>query len=118
MKQYHNILFNSTFNIGGYRGKGYLFSGTGKPEPLKHELSGRWSKRIDQKHSSCFRMSLSRFWGPLELETNQAERMMIFEMIDASQLRSPKLETSHSFLTEKRPGVRSTNPKFLLFAHQ
>jgi len=26
------------------------FSGTGKPEPLKHELSGCWSRRIDQKH--------------------------------------------------------------------
>ncbi len=23
------------------------FSGTGKPEPLKHELSGCWSRRID-----------------------------------------------------------------------
>ena len=26
------------------------FSGTGKPEPLKHELSGCWSRRIDHKH--------------------------------------------------------------------
>ncbi|MBW1928938.1 MAG: Txe/YoeB family addiction module toxin [Deltaproteobacteria bacterium] len=26
------------------------FSGTGKPESLKHELSGCWSRRIDQKH--------------------------------------------------------------------
>jgi toxin YoeB len=26
------------------------FSGTGKPEPLKHELSGCWSRRIDQEH--------------------------------------------------------------------
>ena len=24
------------------------FSGLGKPEPLKHELSGCWSRRIDQ----------------------------------------------------------------------
>ena len=26
------------------------FIGLGKPEPLKHELSGCWSRRIDQKH--------------------------------------------------------------------
>ena len=26
------------------------FGGAGKPEPLKGELSGWWSKRIDQEH--------------------------------------------------------------------
>ncbi len=26
------------------------FCGTGKPEPLKHNLSGCWSRRIDQEH--------------------------------------------------------------------
>lgn len=26
------------------------FTGTGKPEPLKHELSGCWSRHIDQEH--------------------------------------------------------------------
>ena len=26
------------------------FEGTGQPEPLKHELSGCWSRRIDQEH--------------------------------------------------------------------
>lgn len=26
------------------------FSGKGKPEPLKHELAGCWSRRIDQEH--------------------------------------------------------------------
>lgn len=26
------------------------FSGTGKPEPLKHDLSGLWSRRINQEH--------------------------------------------------------------------
>lgn len=26
------------------------FSGTGKPEPLKHLGSGVWSRRIDQEH--------------------------------------------------------------------
>jgi toxin YoeB len=27
-----------------------LCSGLGKPERLKHELSGCWSRRIDQEH--------------------------------------------------------------------
>ena len=26
------------------------FGGIGKPEPLKHELAGCWSKRIDSEH--------------------------------------------------------------------
>ena len=26
------------------------FSGIGKPEPLKHQLSGFWSRRIDSRH--------------------------------------------------------------------
>jgi toxin YoeB len=26
------------------------FSGIGKPEALKHEYQGRWSRRIDEKH--------------------------------------------------------------------
>jgi len=26
------------------------FKGKGKPEPLKHELKGCWSRRIDQEH--------------------------------------------------------------------
>ena len=26
------------------------FTGTGKPEPLKHDLSGKWSRRINQEH--------------------------------------------------------------------
>ena len=26
------------------------FTGKGKPEPLKHQLSGFWSRRIDAQH--------------------------------------------------------------------
>ena len=26
------------------------FTGTGKPEPLKHDLTGCWSRRINQEH--------------------------------------------------------------------
>lgn len=32
------------------------FSGTGKPEPLKHELSGCWSRRIDQVHRLVYQV--------------------------------------------------------------
>jgi toxin YoeB len=32
------------------------FTGTGKPEPLKGELAGWWSKRIDQEHRLIYRV--------------------------------------------------------------
>ena len=32
------------------------FRGTGKPEPLKHELSGCWSRRIDQEHRLVYQV--------------------------------------------------------------
>lgn len=31
------------------------FSGIGKPEPLRHEFKGYWSRRIDQKHRLIYR---------------------------------------------------------------
>lgn len=31
------------------------FSGTGKPEPLTGQLSGFWSRRIDQEHRLVYR---------------------------------------------------------------
>jgi toxin YoeB len=32
------------------------FSGTGKPEPLKHQLAGAWSRRIDREHRLVYRV--------------------------------------------------------------
>ena len=32
------------------------FEGIGKPEPLKHELAGAWSRRIDQEHRIIYRV--------------------------------------------------------------
>lgn len=32
------------------------FSGLGKPEPLKRELSGCWSRRIDHEHRLVYRV--------------------------------------------------------------
>lgn len=31
------------------------FEGTGKPEPLKGDLSGYWSRRIDREHRLVYR---------------------------------------------------------------
>lgn len=31
------------------------FTGTGKPEPLRGELSGYWSRRIDDEHRLVYR---------------------------------------------------------------
>lgn len=33
------------------------FTGTGKPEPLKGELAGWWSRRIDQEHRLVYRVA-------------------------------------------------------------
>ena len=32
------------------------FSGVGKPEPLKHALSGLWSRRITDEHRMVYRV--------------------------------------------------------------
>lgn len=32
------------------------FSGIGKPEPLRHELAGCWSRRIDQEHRLIYQV--------------------------------------------------------------
>ncbi len=36
------------------------FAGTGKPEPLKGELAGWWSRRIDQEHRLIYRVQGDR----------------------------------------------------------
>jgi toxin YoeB len=33
------------------------FEGIGKPEPLRHELAGCWSRRIDQEHRLVYRVA-------------------------------------------------------------
>lgn len=32
------------------------FSGLGKPEPLRHELKGYWSRRIDSEHRLVYKV--------------------------------------------------------------
>lgn len=32
------------------------FSGTGKPEPLKYDLAGLWSRRIDREHRLVYQI--------------------------------------------------------------
>ncbi len=36
------------------------FGGTGKPEPLRGELAGWWSKRIDQEHRLIYQVAGDR----------------------------------------------------------
>ncbi|MEJ2664942.1 MAG: Txe/YoeB family addiction module toxin [Spirochaetia bacterium] len=33
------------------------FTGIGKPEPLKHELKGYWSRRINQEHRLVYKLT-------------------------------------------------------------
>ncbi|MDA8089357.1 MAG: Txe/YoeB family addiction module toxin [Nitrospiraceae bacterium] len=35
-------------------------NGTGKPEPLKYELSGCWSRRIDEEHRLVYEVQENR----------------------------------------------------------
>jgi toxin YoeB len=37
--------------------KRHPFRGTGKPEPLKNNLKGFWSRRITQEHRLVYRLS-------------------------------------------------------------
>jgi toxin YoeB len=37
------------------------YSGIGKPEPLKHELTGYWSRRINQEHRFVYVVENERF---------------------------------------------------------
>ena len=34
------------------------FEGLGKPEPLKYELSGYWSRRINEEHRMLYKVEL------------------------------------------------------------
>ena len=36
------------------------FTGSGKPEPLKHSLVGSWSRRIDREHRLVYRVEGDR----------------------------------------------------------
>lgn len=36
------------------------FAGVGKPEPLKHQLSGWWSRRIDREHRLVYQANGDR----------------------------------------------------------
>jgi toxin YoeB len=38
------------------------FTGLGKPEPLKHELAGCWSRRITQEHRLIYRVTPDRIY--------------------------------------------------------
>ena len=38
------------------RNEAKSFQGTGKPEPLKHEFKGYWSRRINQEHRLVYRV--------------------------------------------------------------
>ena len=39
---------------------GSPFSGLGKPEPLKYELTGAWSRRVTREHRLVYRVYADR----------------------------------------------------------
>ena len=50
-----NILKKITFLIEDIQN--HPFTGIGKPERLKHDLSDRWSRRIDREHRLIYRIT-------------------------------------------------------------
>jgi toxin YoeB len=38
------------------------FDGIGKPEPLRHEYQGCWSRRIDSEHRVVYKVSGENVW--------------------------------------------------------
>ena len=38
------------------------FAGIGKPEPLKHDLAGCWSRRITQEHRLVYKVTTDRIY--------------------------------------------------------
>ena len=38
------------------------FNGIGKPEPLKHELAGCWSRRITQEHRLVYKVTADQIY--------------------------------------------------------
>jgi toxin YoeB len=38
------------------------FEGTGKPEPLQHELKGKWSRRINDEHRLVYEVKEDTIW--------------------------------------------------------
>ena len=38
------------------------FAGIGKPEPLRRELAGRWSRRIDSEHRLVYQVNDDRIY--------------------------------------------------------
>ena len=36
------------------------FAGIGKPEPLRHELAGAWSRRLTEEHRIVYAVSADR----------------------------------------------------------
>jgi len=47
------------------------FAGIGKPEPLRYDLKGWWSRRIDREHRLVYRVSGK---SPRELEIAQCRQ--------------------------------------------
>ncbi|RZL29851.1 MAG: Txe/YoeB family addiction module toxin [Pedobacter sp.] len=45
------------------------FAGIGKPEPLKHELSGSWSRRINSEHRIIYEITEQNLVVILEIQS-------------------------------------------------
>ena len=52
----HKLIKRLNDLIADITRNGYGYEGIGKPEPLRGELSGFWSRRIDREHRLVYRL--------------------------------------------------------------
>lgn len=66
------------------------FKGIGKPEPLKHELAGCWSRRIDDEHRLVYQVTDAKIPHsrlPLSLLTSPAAVVVSIWLDSPSKLK-------------------------------
>jgi Txe/YoeB family toxin of toxin-antitoxin system len=56
------------------------FEGPGKPEPLKHNLVGYWSRRINQEHRIIYEVNENKY----HTSTNKTRKHIIKKNLHAS----------------------------------
>ncbi|MEE1783979.1 type II toxin-antitoxin system YoeB family toxin [Streptomyces sp. SP17BM10] len=70
--------------------------GIGEPEPLRHELAGAWSRRIDREHRL------------VDVLDGQADTLCVIACRDhCGKLSTPRRDTAQTSPVASRPATRS-----------
>jgi toxin YoeB len=97
------------------------FGGVGKPEPLKHELAGCWSKRIDQEHRLSIRFknpgSVSSHAATITIEPNYVSRLRNFAIARTNAARPIVQRISECSHSSLQPAPRRMTPRAASISH-